>query len=136
MSRHVPMASLPLFESAARDRERQFSRLPEPVFVIAPTTPLEVQFARFHERNPQVFRALVNRAEQMLSEGKPRIGIAKLFEDVRDDPEIRTRGDAFKLNNNHRAFYARKLIDYDPRFKDVIKTRVQTHTRKKEGATA
>jgi hypothetical protein len=130
MSLHAPTGELPLFESAARTREAEERRLTEPLFVTAPATPLEHRFAAFHRSNPQIYRALADKAEQLLSQGRRRIGIAELVEELRYDYRVGSRGDPFKINNSHRAFYARLLIFRDKRLDGVIETRVQTHTQR------
>jgi hypothetical protein len=135
MSLHSPMSTLPLFAEPHLRMQREEHRLPDPPAIVPPTDKLAAQFKRFHEANPQVYRALADKAEQLLREGRTRIGIAELVEELRYDHRIGTRGEPFKINNNHRAFYSDMLMERIPALRDLIETRVRTHTRKKEGAS-
>ena len=88
-------------------------------------TPAE-KFEAFHKANPQVFTILSNMCDAMVEKGRRRIGIATLFESMRwsfylttNDPDSE-----FKLNNNYRAYYARKLMQI-PRFEGLFELREQ-----------
>jgi hypothetical protein len=136
VSLHAPTEVLPLW-SQVRQQQKAEHRLPDPPEITPATDALAARFKRFHEQNPQVYRALADKAEQLLREGRTRIGIALLMEELRHDYRLGTRGDQFKLNNDYRAFYARMLRDRIPALKDVMEVRVQTHAlKKKEGAGA
>jgi hypothetical protein len=84
---------------------------------------LEREFQEFHAENPQVFRELERRAAALVRAGVRRIGIALLYESARYDYAIRTTGEPWKLNNSHRAFYARLLIAAHPEWVGIIETR-------------
>jgi hypothetical protein len=129
MSEFVPLGSLPLFAAAARDREHEESRPADPPFLIAPETPLERRFAEFHKANPQIYRALARQAEQLLDQGRRRIAIAELVEELRYHEDLGTRADPFKLNNSHRAFYSRLLIYRNRSLEGVIEIRTQHQGR-------
>lgn len=85
---------------------------------------LEAAFELFHANNPKVFDLYVRFAQEAKSKGYKRFGIASITERVRWEIDINTVGDKFKINNNHRAFYARKL-NAMPEFIDFFKTREQ-----------
>lgn len=67
-------------------------------------------FERFHRANPHVYAELKARALALKEAGVTRGSIGQLFEVLRYDHAIQTQNSEFKLNNNHRAFYARVLM--------------------------
>jgi hypothetical protein len=85
---------------------------------------LAAAFAEFHEANPDVYAALEDRALRLHAMGRS-FGIATIYEALRYE-RLLTAGDAFKLNNNHRAFYARLLLGAHPELRNTIHTREQT----------
>lgn len=87
---------------------------------------MEEQFKDFHQHNPQVYRRLVSMALELRSRGRKHYGIAALYEVLRYEYALKTDSeDDFKLNNNHKAFYARKIMDEVPELRDFFSTRVQ-----------
>jgi len=71
-------------------------------------------FLRFHAENPQVYSSLADMSLRLVRAGQKRLSINMLFEVLRYRTILRTRGDQFKLNNNYRAEYARKLMRENP----------------------
>lgn len=114
----------PLFAAAPRD----------PDWLTHPTSVIEWDFKRHHEANPAVYERLESAALQWADRNPNRIGIARLAENLRYSRlEIAATPHApFKVNNNHRALYARLLIHRHPRLAAVIETRA----RKEDGASA
>lgn len=88
---------------------------------------LEQAFWKFHYANPQVYRLLVKFARQWryARGGHARMGIGQLFERVRWEISLNTVGDQFKLNNNHRAFYARLIMDRNEDLEGIFRLRKQ-----------
>lgn len=84
---------------------------------------IERAFRAFHRENPHVYSELRRLAVDLVAVGHQRIGIGMLFEVLRWQRALHTVGDAFKLNNSHRAFYARMLMDREPRLRGVFETR-------------
>lgn len=83
--------------------------LREPDYGDAQTT--EERFAAFHAANPHVYASLRDMALTLKAQGTRQYGMKALFEVLRFNNALRTNGDAFKLNNNYTALYARKLMD-------------------------
>jgi hypothetical protein len=78
----------------------------------------------FHKANPQVFVELRRLALTLVDRGHQRFAIATLFEQLRWETYLRTTDtEGFKLNNSHRAFYSRLLMDSDERLANVFETR-------------
>lgn len=95
----------------------------DPPFLIAPNSPIEHAFQRFHARNPHVYAAIEDRVLRAKERGARRLGIAKVIEDIRHDPTFRTQAADFKLNNNYRALYARLLLHRNPECAAILATR-------------
>jgi hypothetical protein len=88
---------------------------------------LDERFEEFHLANPLVYTALRALALKLLASGVRRYGIAGLFEVLRYEHVLRTRGEEFKLNNSFRAFYARRLMEREPRLDGFFETRTQRY---------
>ena len=86
---------------------------------------LEEQFVAFHQANPHIFDMLREMALELQTAGRKRYGISGLFEVLRWRYAVKTSEPDFKLNNNHRAFYARKLMSYVPELRGFFAIRTQ-----------
>lgn len=77
---------------------------------------LERAFWDFHFQHPEVYEHLLLFAREWRSRrgDGARLGIAMLFERVRWELHLQLGDDIPKLNNNHRAFYARLLMERHP----------------------
>lgn len=85
--------------------ESLFDTEPEPKTI-------EEKFREFDRSHPEVYYALVRLAREWMSVGHARLGIATLFERLRWEWHVTglTDRDGYKLNNNYRALYARKIM--------------------------
>jgi hypothetical protein len=85
---------------------------PPAVAVPAPLAPETIadRFAAFHASNPWVYDALVKLARDMKASGARKIGMQMLIEVVRWQYARTTTGDAFKVNNDFAAHYARLIM--------------------------
>jgi hypothetical protein len=88
-----------------------------------PSSPMEHEFVDFDRNNPQVYIALERAALDLLKEGARRVGVSRITEELRYDPQLRTSGAPFKLNNDFRALYARLLLHRHPELVGVIDIR-------------
>lgn len=95
-------------------RRHQCGRIPPPPRPRDERTIAE-RFEEFHRNNPQVFDLFRRFAEQALLAGQ-RVGAKAIFERMRWETAIVTRGDTYSLNNSYTALYARLLEETDPRF--------------------
>lgn len=84
---------------------------------------LEAAFWQFHQDNPDVYAELAALAKQLKARGHEHYGIGALFEVVRFHRHIETTDTEFKLNNNHRALYARLLMLLEPDLEGFFSTR-------------
>lgn len=86
---------------------------------------LERQFWKFHADNPHVYQLLVGFAREWKKAGRAHLGIAMLFERTRWQVLITIHSKDFKLNNNHRAFYSRLIMENEPDLADLFSLRRQ-----------
>lgn len=81
----------------------------------------------FHAEHPEVWRLFVRFAFELIQRGFKNGGAGAIFERIRW--EIAQAGDdgksSFKLNNNHRAFYARWFAATYPDHAEFFRTRTQ-----------
>lgn len=92
---------------------------------------IEAKWHQFDKDHPEVYLQLVKLARQWMSHGRTRLGISTLFEKLRWEwhvSDLQDR-DGFKLNNNYRSLYARKIMALNPDLKDIFETRTLTTTR-------
>lgn len=83
-------------------------------------------FLAFHNANPDVYAELVALARKARQRGATKLGIGMLFEVVRWRRILRTEdwGQApFKLNNNYRALYARRIMERESDLAGIFETR-------------
>ncbi len=81
---------------------------------------------RFHARNPHVYRLAVKVARFMKNRGLKRYGIGAVWEIMRFK-YLETTGDIYKLNNNHRAFYARLIMETETDLSGFFQIRETTN---------
>lgn len=84
---------------------------------------IAIRFEEFDQENPHVYEEIFEIASTAKTNGVDRLGIATIFEVMRYNVAIRTKGDRFKLNNNFRAMYVRKLVEEYPQFTNMFETR-------------
>lgn len=87
---------------------------------------IEERFQTFHQANPHVYYALRDLAIGLKDRGWNHYGIKALFEVLRFKHAMRTNGDAYKLNNNYTALYARLLMEREPYLRGFFETRKRT----------
>jgi hypothetical protein len=71
---------------------------------------LQERFERFHADNPHVFTLLVRLSREWKAAGHKRCAIDVLFGRLRWDIGIKTVGDDFRVNNDFRSRYSRKIM--------------------------
>jgi hypothetical protein len=87
--------------------------------------PIERNFWKFHEDNPDIYDRLKTLALQLKNAGRNRYGIGALFEVIRFHQNIQTTDPDYKLNNNYRALYARLLMEEFPQLSGFFATRTR-----------
>ena len=94
-------------------------------FEFAPVAPtIEERFEVFHQDNPHIYEELLFMALRLKHRGRKRYGIATLFEVLRYKKDIEsTTCSGFKLNNDFRALYARRLMNNEPELRGFFEIR-------------
>jgi len=88
-----------------------------------PVDHLEQAALDFHRANPHVLREIVQACLGMRAAGYTRWSINAAFEVVRYNAALRTTGTPYKLNNSHRAYYARWIMRDVPELRGFFETR-------------
>lgn len=88
----------------------------QPMFDLWEDQTIRAKFEAFDQEHPEVYTALVRYSRQWMSHGNRKLGIATLFEKLRWEWHVTSLADhdGFKLNNNYRAHYARKIMAENP----------------------
>lgn len=88
---------------------------------------IEREFNEFHAQHPEVYFELVSLARTWKKNGSAKLGIATLFEVLRWNSHLNSqRTGGYKLNNNYRALYARKIMDREPDLAGIFELRERT----------
>jgi hypothetical protein len=79
----------------------------------------------YHQANPEVYELIKRFTFQVIAAGFEHYSITSIYERVRWHTMVETSGDPFKINNNHRAYYARKFMEDHPEHRGFFRTREQ-----------
>ena len=88
-----------------------------------PPADVAARFKTFHDENPRLAALLRDKALALQAAGVTRYGMRALFEAMRFDHAIQTRGGDFKLNNNYTPHYAKLLMATTPQLAGFFETR-------------
>jgi hypothetical protein len=90
------------------------------------TDQIEVKFVEFHTAHPWVYDRLKELALELKRSGVTQYGISGLYETLRYEASLKAEDEeGFKLNNNFRALYARKLAQDEPALEEFFKFRLR-----------
>jgi hypothetical protein len=85
---------------------------------------IEEAFWDFHRAHPEVYRELVRISRRLLAQGWTHFSINTVFEVARYKSMVGDdKGKSPRLNNNHRAYFARLIAREEPDLRDVFRTR-------------
>lgn len=84
---------------------------------------MTLDFQDFDRANPKVWEMFVRFAHDLIDAGHKTLSASMITERIRWQTAIETRGDDFKINNNFRAFYARKFMKAYPGHGEIFRTR-------------
>ena len=104
----------PVIDGAIRARARSVAARNRALGPSDACETITAAFRAFHRANPGVYVALVAMARDLKRRGHSTYGIGGMFEVLRWHHALATVGDDFKLNNNHRALYAREIMQNEP----------------------
>lgn len=96
-----------------------------PPLTLGEDNSLPARFDRFDSANPQVYEALVLLARSIRSKRpESTIGIGMLYEVLRWRVYMETDSDEpYRLSNDFRAFYARKIMREEPDLGGIFQTK-------------
>ena len=84
------------------------------------------QVKKFHKEHPEVWDLFVRFTFEMIKRGRKHYSANAIFERIRWEKDLgNTSEAAFKLNNNYRAFYARRFMACYPEHGGFFRTRKQ-----------
>jgi hypothetical protein len=81
------------------------------------------KFEKFHEDNPHVYVSFCDFAHQAIRAGFTTLSSKFIFERMRWEAMVVTKGDKYVLNNNYTAFYARMFENDHIEFSDIFRNR-------------
>lgn len=87
---------------------------------------IQEKFEEFHKQNPKIYLLLKKFSKKIMERGYDTYSINAVFERIRWHVEVDTAGDSFKMNNNYRSRYARMLMEENPEFEGLYRTRQLT----------
>lgn len=84
------------------------------------------QCMEFHRQHPEVWDLFVQFTQEMIRKGFSNYSSNAIFERIRWEKDAGGDGtEAFKLNNNYRAMYARRFMKMYPQHAGFFRTREQ-----------
>ena len=84
---------------------------------------LEARFGRFDEEHPEIWELFERFTFELIKGGHRHYGAAAIFERIRWHMTVTSRNSGFKLNNDFRAYYARKFHQEHPEHDGFFRTR-------------
>lgn len=84
---------------------------------------MTLDFQEFDRANPEVWKLFVRFAFELIEAGHKVLSVSLITERIRWETMVRTTTADFKINNNHRPFYARKFMKLYPTHNDIFRTR-------------
>ena len=87
------------------------------------TNLLEQRAREFHLDNPHVYDLFERFTFEAINAGYRNFSVAAIWERMRWECMIETSDPEFKLNNNHKAYYARWFMRKHPQYDGFFRTR-------------
>ena len=66
----------------------------------------------WHKQNPEVYELFKKYTFEAINAGHKHYSAYAIVERIRWHTEVETKGDEFKINNNHRPYYARLFMHH------------------------
>jgi len=94
----------------------------------APRNQREARFLAFHEANPVVYQLWDRFTREAIAKGHKRVGSQMIMERIRWETTIniidaRPDGEALKINDHHKPYYARLWMKNNPAHAGLFNTR-------------
>jgi hypothetical protein len=95
-----------------------------PIVAVGEKSSMQLRFEAFHLENPHVLYAIVTVAFFLKDKGFKRAGMKMIFERLRWEYAIKTKGEEeYKLNNNYTSYYARLVMCLEPELAGFFRLR-------------
>jgi hypothetical protein len=88
-----------------------------------PTSKLEAAFWEEHAKRPHVYELFCRFTNYAIERGRRNFSVSIIIERIRWETNIERGEDGFKINNNHRAYYARLWMRNHPEHEGFFRTR-------------
>jgi len=94
----------------------------------APRNKREARFEQFHAENPVVYKLWDKFTREAISKGYRKIGVALIMERIRWETNIELHDQIneekeIKINDHHKAYYARLWLKNNPQHKGMFELR-------------
>lgn len=83
------------------------------------------EYMAFHEEHPEVWIMFCHFTFSRIRLGYEHYSVYSIFERIRWETDMGSDSEEFKLNNNHRPFYARAFMETYPEYDGFFRTRHQ-----------
>lgn len=80
-------------------------------------TRIGVKASFFDDDNPHIWDLFLKYTREMPHSGRTRYSANMIFERIRWHTTVETRGTDFKISNDFRAYYSRKIMALHPEFR-------------------
>ena len=95
------------------------------------------QVRNYHRDNPEVWELFKSFTLELIYSGRKHYSANAIFERIRWEKDLGNGGEAaFKLNNNYRAFYARRFMASYPQYDGFFRTRSQPSSQQEATYTS
>jgi len=84
---------------------------------------LKRKWWEYHKNNPQVYALFCSFTWQLIERGHKNYSAKAVFERIRWHTDVETKGEPFKLSNNHTAYYARLFMHDFPEYQGFFRTK-------------
>ena len=84
---------------------------------------IDKAFKKFHKSNPDVFERFKHYFYHFHGLGIKKVGSKLIIECVRREPNLRTKGSGFKIDNCFTPLYGRLFVRYYPQYKNCFEFR-------------
>lgn len=93
-----------------------------------PRNEREARFLEFHNENPVVYQMWDRFTRFAIMKGHKRVGAALIMERIRWETSMglvdsRPDGERLKINDHHKAYYARLWMENNPQYRGLFQTR-------------
>lgn len=95
------------------------------------------QVRMYHRDNPEVWELFKSFTLELIYSGRKHYSANAIFERIRWEKDLGNGSEAaFKLNNNYRAFYARRFMASYPQYDGFFRTRAQPSSQQEATYTS